>query len=323
MNTINGTVLDTGGNDLGVLITVTSQSTPQFSGAGITTNTVATLRSDPTTGDFTLSLVPGQYLINFATTPNQTNVTIVVPGGPDATYNFGDLVTTTPAIIPGTPPNMLWNGQWNGSFIFLPQAAPVAPTTVLVSYAGGNINAAGNERYSYWISWVTANGETNISPVLAVHEGGSPTANKANRILLPVPPAGVTFTDIWRTTTDNGSTAYDVTTLPLNVGLLATVPSATAFYDDWESTAAFVARVTGSQPPLYNTSSGQIFGSAGNISMQIAANGYIYYGQNANIRIVPNLGAQIYNTTTRLWYTLLNTGALGAEQWSMDSGNTN
>lgn len=322
MNTISGTVLDTGGNDLGVLITVTSLSTPQVSGVTITTNTVAQLRSDPVTGAFVLSLVAGQYQVIFSTSPTQTTVNILVPGGADADYNFGDIVTSTLPIIPGPPANQLWNGQWPGSIIFLPQVAPAAPTTTLVTYAGGNINAAGNERYSYWISWQTPNGETSFSPVLAVHESAGVNANKANRILLPTPAAGVTNTRIWRTTTDNGSTAYDVTTLPVNVGLLATVVAAAPYYDDFESTTTFAARVDGTQVPMYNTTAGQIFSSIGNVAIQVADNA-VYFGGQANVRIKANLGLQIYNFTTKKWYTILNTGALGAEQWAMDAGNPN
>ncbi len=38
-------------------------------------------------------------------------------------------------------------------------------------------------------------------------------------------------------------------------------------------------------------------------------------------RIKPGVGLQVLNPTTGLWYTILNIGPLGQEQWAMDAGD--
>jgi hypothetical protein len=151
---------------------------------------------------------------------------------------------------------------------------------------------------------VTATGETVISPVLDVaYGGGTNNPNMATRVFLVANVTGVTNVHLWRTYVDNGH-SYDMTMFPAGVGLLATVSPQATYYDDWESTAEFAARVTATVPPLYNTTAGQLLSSNGNPQM-----------------FVTDSGLQIYNFTTQKWYTLLNTG--NPPQWGMDAGNPN
>jgi hypothetical protein len=82
----------------------------------------------------------------------------------------------------------------------------------------------------------------------------------ANRIILQPNPAGVTAVNIWRSYTDPAH-VYSGTP-PSGIGLLATVSPSAGYYDDWESTPQFAARVnTSIVAPLYNTTAGQFFAS--------------------------------------------------------------
>jgi hypothetical protein len=157
-----------------------------------------------------------------------------------------------------------------------------------------------------------------VSAPASVHENGSATPNLANRIVLQPNPTGVTSVHIWRTFLDLGH-SYDSSTFPRFVGLLATLNPAAAFYDDWESTAQFAARVSSAVPPLYNTSAGQLLSSGGTVCAYITDQGLFFPG--ANCRIRAGFGIQIYNFTTKLWYTLLNSGS--PPQWTLDAGNPN
>ena len=325
-STINGTVLGCDGTDRVVMITVQSQSTPQVASGSpgvIEINDVLAIRSTAS-GTFSLTLEPGQYLVMFTplvASPSQspTTVTINVALG-GQTYNFSDIVTSTTPVIPGPPANTVFNGQWAGNINFLPLAAPAQPTYSEVAFTGGNINANGDERYAYWISFVTATGESAVSPLLQVHDNVSATPNMANRIFVPSAASNVTSIHIWRTYVDTGS-GYNASAYPQNVGLLATVTPTTPYYDDYESTADFAARVTATpHPPTFDTTAGGLMINGVRIT-NIDANGVFYIG--SNVRIVPGVGLQVYNFSTSRWYTLLNTGAQGSEAWGMDGGNPN
>ncbi|MDB6021786.1 MAG: hypothetical protein JWQ04_1643, partial [Pedosphaera sp.] len=296
-----------------------SRSTPLAGNGIVTTNTDARILSNPSDGTFSVPLAAGNYQVTISAGGQSSTFNIAVPAGNGAVAI--DTLIATPLTYPFVAPNIVWNGQWAGNITFLPIPAPPAPTSSLINFAGGNVNAAGDERYAYFVSYVTANGETNASPALQLHESTSGHASQANRILLQANPAGVTGVRIWRTYADNGH-VYDPAGFPRNVGLLAVVSPATGYYDDWESTAQFAARVdTTLIPPLFNTSAGQLLSSNGTACAFITDQGLFFPG--ANCRIKPGQGLQIYNFTTKLWYTLLNSGALGAEQWSFDSGNPN
>ena len=96
----------------------------------------------------------------------------------------------------------------------------------------------------------------------------------------------------------------------------------TPYYDDWESTAQFAARVdTTIIPPIFNTTAGELLSNNGTVCAFITDQGLFFPG--ANCRVKPGLGLQVYNFDTNLWYTLLVKGATGAEQLAIDSGNPN
>jgi hypothetical protein len=316
MITVTGKIEDAAGVTLHATIDFVSKSTPLVSAGVITTNTDTTIRSNPSDGTFSVQLAPGNYSVTISADGQQSLFNIAVPDG-DTTASIETLVTS-PLTYPFVAPNTVWNGQWAGNITFLPIAAPPSPTVSQVAYAGGNINATGDERYSYWVSYVTPTGETVVSGQGFIHESGSATPNLANRVLLAPNPTGVTSVQIWRTFTDNGH-SYDLSGFPRFVGLLATLSPSAGYYDDWESTAQFAARVSAAVPPLYNTSAGQLLSSGGTVCAYITDQGLFFPG--ANCRIRAGFGLQIYNFTTKLWYTLLNTG--NPAQWALDAGNPN
>jgi len=293
-------------------------STPLvFSGGTVIANFTRNIHTDPSTGNFSILLEPGNYTVIYKT-PTPTQFTISVPSG-NSTMDISEVVSTPLAFV-FTPPNTVWNGTRAGHITFLPTPAPVVPTNAVIAYAGGNVNAAGGEKFSYFISYVTATGETNVSPVLNVAEAGGANANKANRISFASGISGVTSVNIWRTYVDTGST-YDMATFPTNVGLLATVVPTANFYDDWESTSQFAGRVTAQQPIIYNSTSGQILSSLGN-PVAIFSDAAIYY-IGTNCRIKNGVGIQIWNFDAMAWFTLLNVNVNGVPVWSMDAGNPN
>ena len=316
MITVTGQVQDATGAAIHATIDFVSKSTPLAGSGVITTNTDERILSNPSDGTFSVELAPGNYQVIIAANGQSTTFNIAVPdGGGSATI---DTLVTTPLVYPFVAPNTVWNGQWAGNITFLPIAPPLAPTSSEISYAGGNIDS-GSNKYAYWVSYVTATGETALSPLLQVsYGGGSNNPNKATRVFLQPNPTGVTNVRIWRTYADNGN-SYDMAAFPTSVGLLATVSPAAAYYDDWESTAQFAARVTATVPPLYNTTAGQLLSSNGTVCAFITDRGLFFPG--ANCRIKPGVGLQVYNFTTKLWHTLLNVG--NPAQWGVDSGNPN
>ncbi|HZV33352.1 MAG TPA: carboxypeptidase-like regulatory domain-containing protein, partial [Verrucomicrobiae bacterium] len=202
MITITGKIEDATGAVLHATIDFISKSTPLAGSGIVTTNTDARILSNPSDGTFSVPLAAGNYQVTISANGQSTTFTIAVPSG-SGTATIDTLVTT-PIAYTYVPPTQLWNGLWAGNITFLPLAAPPAPTWSLQTYSGGNINAAGSENYSYWVSYVTATGQTVVSAVLAVNEGPTPTANKANRIFLTPNVSGVTSINIWRTYVDNG-----------------------------------------------------------------------------------------------------------------------
>lgn len=257
MITVTGKIENAAGATLHATIDFISKSTPLVSAGVITTNTDKTIRSNPTDGTFSVPLAAGNYQVTVAAEGQQSTFNISVPDGTGA-MSIETLVSS-PLLYPYVAPMTVWNGVRAGNFTFQPTPEPPVPTSSLVGFAGGNINAAGLEHYSYWISYVTQTGETTLSPVLALAEG-PPTADMANRISLQPNPAGVTAVNIWRSHTDPGH-VYSGTP-PYGIGLLATVSPSAGHYDDWESPSQFAARVNASiTAPLYNTTAGQFFAS--------------------------------------------------------------
>jgi hypothetical protein len=317
MITVTGKIEDTTGAALHATIDFVSRSTPLAGSGIVTTNTDTRILSNPSDGTFSVALAPGNYTVTIAANGQTTSFNIAVLTGTGTAAI--DTLVTTPLAYTYVAPNTVWNGQWAGNITFLPLSPPPAPTISQITFAGGNINTTGSEHYSYWVSYLTQTGETFVSATATVHLSG-PTSNLANRVALTPNIPGVTNIRIWRTHVDTGHN-YDATSFPAYVGLLATVSPSTAHYDDWESSAQFAARVDAAVPPLYNTTAGQLLSSNGTVCAFITDQGLFFPG--ANCRIKPGVGLQIYNFTTSKWYSLLVTGALGAEQLGFDSGNPN
>ena len=316
MTTVTGQIQDATGAALHATIDFISKSTPLAGSGVITTNTDTRILSNPSDGTFSAELAPGNYQVIIAAAGQSTTFNIAVPAG-SGTATIDTLVST-PLVYPFVSPNTVWNGQWAGNITFLQIPAPLAPICSEISYAGGNVDN-GSSKYAYWVSYVTPTGETQPSPVLQVAYGsGSNNPNQATRLFLQPNPTGVISVHIWRTFVDGGHT-YDMTAFPLNVGLLATVSPQAAYYDDWESMAQFAARVTATVPPLFNTTAGQLLSSNGTVCAFITDLGLYFPG--ANCRIKAGVGLQVYNFTTKLWYTLLNSG--NPAQWAVDAGNPN
>jgi hypothetical protein len=123
---------------------------------------------------------------------------------------------------------------------------------------------------------------------------------------------------IWRTYTDHGH-SYDISAFPNFIGLLATVIPSTAYYDDWESTADFAARVeTTVKPPGINTTAGELLSSNGTPCAYVSDQGLAVPAPlivqasasfpGANVRFTQGVGLELYNPDTFLWHTLIITG---------------
>ena len=247
MTTVTGQIQDATGAALHATIDFISKSTPLAGSGVIITNTDTRILSNPSDGTFSAELAAGDYQVIIAAGGQSTTFNIAVPAG-SSTATIDTLVST-PLVYPFVAPNTVWNGQWAGNITFLPIAPPPAPTSSEITYAGSGIDQ-GSNKYAYCVSYVTPTGETAVSPLLQVsYGGGSNNPDKATRVFLQPNPTGVTNVHLWRTYVDTGH-AYDLTTFPASVGLLATVSPQAAYYDDWESTSQFAARVSGHRPAL-------------------------------------------------------------------------
>lgn len=316
MFTVTGKIEDATGKTLHATIHFLSKSTPLGAGGIITTNTDKKIMSNATDGTFTAPLNSGNYTVNITAQGQATSINITVPPGTGT--GTIDTLITTPLAFPFGAEFQTWDGQWPGNITFLPTAPPPRPGLATVAYAGGNINVATAAHYSYWVSYVTATGQTVVSPQLATESGEVSVPDQANRILLTTNPTGVTSVNIWRTFTDNGHT-YHQEIFPQNVALLATVSPSASYYDDWESPAQFAGRATAEVPPLFNTTAGQLLSSNETVCAYVTDQGLFFPGSNC--RIVEGFGLQIYNFTTELWHTLLNAGSPAV--MAMDGGNPN
>lgn len=318
MTTITGQIQDATGAALHATIDFVSKSTPLAGTGTVTTNTDARIKSNPSDGTFSLMLAPGNYQVTIAANGQSTTFNIAVPPG-DTSVTIDTLVTT-PLTYPFIAPNVLWNGQWAGNITFLPLAVPAAPSFTVVADAASHLSALNaGDSMVYWVSYVTATGETFVGAQASFINMVQPMGLNSVRVNLAVDPPGVTAKRIWRTTINMASAEYDMTVFPLNVQLLATVAPGAAFYQDWESNADLIARFDGTIPPLYNTTAGQLLSSNGTVCAFVTDAGIFFPG--ANCRIKPGFGLQVYNFTTKLWYTLLVTG--NPAQLGLDPGNPN
>lgn len=264
MNTITGKVEDAAANPLTVYITFALLTFPQSlaTGSVIVPQATQTVQTNPNDGTFTIQLLAGYYTVTVGGSPTSvsTPFTIAVVGDGN-TYNIGSIISSPAPAVPGTPPNTLFNGLLAGNFNFIALTPPVAPTVARVAFAGGSVAVVGDELYAYWFSYVTQNGQTILGPILQANEAvlGGTASNVANRISIPSAPSTATAVNIWRSYVDNGHTYGTAQIFPNNIGLLATTAPNVPYYDDWESTAQFAARVNlAITVPVINTTAGQI-----------------------------------------------------------------
>ena len=320
MTTVTGKIEDATGAALHAKIDFVSKTTPiAFSGGIIVTNTDKTVRSNPSDGTFSVQLEPGNYTVTISANGQVTTLTIVVPN--DNLTHAIDTLISNPISFPALVPTNLWTGIWAGNITFDPAANPVAPTISEVAYSGGNVNLAGAEKYSYWVTYVTAQGETYASPQANFECNLSATLNSANRITLTPNVSGVTAVRIWRRVVQDGH--YYSSTFPGqpgDIGLLATVDPSTAYYDDWQSAAQFASSYNPAiVGPYFNSTAGELLSSASNAQVAVTDNGVYFPG--ANVRVKPGVGLQIYNFDTSLWHTVTVTG--NPPQLGVDAGNPN
>lgn len=264
MTTITGKIESASGETLHATMHFISLSTPQFPPTIVQVNTDKRVLSGAADGLFSVQLAAGNYRVSVRAKNLETVFTIAVPDG-DETISIEDLVTSTVSSLPGLAPYTVWNGVRAGHITFSPIAAPPAPEISVVDYAGGHIT---EEHYRYAISYVTQEGETELSPYAELDGGAD--ADKANRVTLEVNPSRVITKRIWRNRTSGVPGASD----PSNMWLLAEVAPEVAYYDDWESTEDFYARAT--RPPAlpdFNTTAGIINASADNPILFFSVNG--------------------------------------------------
>ena len=305
MSTITGTIEDATGAPLHARIDFLSKSTPLAGGGIVNTNTDKTIRTDPTAGTFSVTLVGGNYQVVVTAQGQSSTFNIVVPSD-NASYTI-DQVTSTPLAFVFTPPNTVWNGTRAGHITFVPLASPlVAPTLVTGNFGAGSMGAG--DQSSYCFSWQNANGDSTLASPAAADT--PPTgSNTGIDILLPNPPAGVTAVTVYRST-DAGAT-WGV----LQSGIL---PSITSIIDK-VSNAVFAASAnpTAHTLPQLNTTAGGLFSSAGNTTAYVTDTGIYFPG--TNLRIKTAKGPQLYNFTTGKWHTLLCTG--NPAQIGLDAGD--
>lgn len=259
MTTVTGKIESATGETLHATIIFTSQSTPQFPPTIIQVNTVKRLKSNASTGLFAQALAAGSWLVEISARGIGTRFYIAVPDG-SSTISIETLVTSTVQTLPGVAPYTIWNGIRAGHIIFDPVATPGPPTLAPVTYVGGR--QGGLDLFEYVIVWETTEGYTLGSAGATNSPPASP--NNATRVTLPSPPSRVTAVNIHRST-DNG--------LLLRYKLASVAPNVT-YYDDWENTADFNARLNPSEVvPQFNTTAGVIFSSAGNAQLYFSSAG--------------------------------------------------
>lgn len=259
MTTITGKIESAAGETLHARISFQSRSTPQFPPGIVEVNTVKVIKSNASTGEFSVQLAAGNYRVIIRAKNLDTVFDIAVPEGDD-TFSIEDLVTSVVSALPGAAPYTIWNGQRAGHITFVPIADPLVPTWAPVDYPGSHIAVA---NYYYKISYVTQEGETAPSAALLVAYGGA--GEEAIRLALAVNPTRVISKKIWRNLdTDDADNLY----------LLAEVAPEVAHYDDWESHADFAARADlGTIPATFNTTAGVIFSSPGAAQLYFSSSG--------------------------------------------------
>lgn len=244
MTTITGTCENTLGQSSHVVIEFKSKSTPIVVGGVVTLNTTKRIRSNPTTGAFSIELVAGKYDVTYYSRPTITKFEITVPEGND-TISIEE-VTSSELTFVFVAPNTVWNGQRAGHITFLPIENPGVPTLSEVVHGAGNQGPS--DSFKYVIAWMNASGDVTAASDDVLSSAPSAPEN-ATRVTFPSRPSGVANVLIYRS--NDGS---------LNRYLLATVPATSNFYDDFESADDFNNRLDPDElAPTFNLTAGIIY----------------------------------------------------------------
>ena len=301
MTTVTGKIESASGETLHAAITFTSLSTPQFPPTIVEVNTVKRVLSDPSTGLFSVALMPGNFLVTVTAKGLSTSFNIAVPEG-DTTISIEELVTTTTAAIPGEAPYTLWNGQRAGHLTFLPIADPATPNVGPVDVAGSSMGTA---TYAYRVSCVTTAGETALSGINDNTVGLAPTQGLRVTFAAEA-PTGTTARRIWRNLDSGDLTEFY---------LLAELAPAVAYYDDWEGHTAFALRAARPPtPPTYNTTAGIINSSAGVPQLYFSSTG-LRALSNMAFDLVAQFNNSLQLTTGAVAGYVLTSDASGFGTW--------
>lgn len=259
MTTVTGKIESATGATLHATITFTSLSTPQFPPTIVQVNTVKRIKSNASTGEFSQVLAAGNYGVVVSASKIETRFNIAVPDG-SSTISIEDLVTSSVSTLPGDAPYTVWNGQRAGHFTFIPVDNPGVPTLAPVTVSGGHQGAF--DLFAYVVAWETTEGMTLACADVINTPPTSP--NNGTRVTLPSPPSRVTAVHIYRSTNDSTTNRY----------LLASVAPSVLYYDDWEDTADFNARLNPALVPAqFNTTAGVIFSSPGVAQLYFSSTG--------------------------------------------------
>jgi hypothetical protein len=128
MQTVTGILESSTGELLHAKIVFESLSTPQAGASGLVTgNTKKIVRSNPTTGAYSVGLRPGFYQVTFQTKPKETTFKIQVTGT-GGSVSIEQLVVDPLPTLPSQAPYLVWNGTRAGHITFDPINDPPVPS---------------------------------------------------------------------------------------------------------------------------------------------------------------------------------------------------
>lgn len=209
------------------------------------------------TGYFEAQIGLGDYSLNIGNDQILFSVTDVSSGD----QNVVNLITSD-LTYTKQPYSSNWNGIRQGNIQFLPIASPGLPTASTIS-SGGAVFGLDGDQYRYYVTFVTALGETLPSSAVTVDlTGNTPGSGNFIRITFNVADVvtNVVTKRLWR----SASGALDGTMI-----ILAELDPATATYDD-KQTYADTSGITPTDEPIANTTAGGIY--SGNNLIATATN---------------------------------------------------
>src|SRR6202162_508314 len=125
MLTVTGTLLDSSGNPIAARISFLSQSAPEIFGLSLIAKNTRTVKTDPTTGNFSIALAVGNYIVTVALAsgvfgPSSTagpGATVRIRGPTfnialpydNGTVNIDTIITTPFQPLPGVPPTNVFS----------------------------------------------------------------------------------------------------------------------------------------------------------------------------------------------------------------------